>query len=1288
MNRAHEGRIPLERVHSTPAYNVRRHIFSHYIEIVLNPSDIEVELKFSRESDRAAFPAFCNSLIALEAPRTKSFPVLTTKAGPDGGIDGEWDLTGTDGFVPVSVAGPGWNVYQFKTVDVLGLGEQKALIDLTRSVRGAVADLLSRQVESRILGKYVLFTNLRLGPESEATTANGALLNSKRVNLRDEILKGAAPDLDVAIIDAGQISGFIVRHPSLRIGWFSPGQGTAWNEMRRRERRNSAVDVPLIGRDTELANLEGWLGDPDVRVIAVSGPNSVGKTRLVIEATQPSAPITFFAEDVHALVQEGVRAYATAERTVVLVVEDPPIDLAKRLAEQAAGCEKPIKLIVTLPSPEYAPVVRLGDDARVKPCPVPRLLKDAAAKLVECVNSSLESRLRDWIVQQADGIPGVLVAAARLGEELHRDSISLRKQLSQKLRHSLESKVGKGALPLLQALSPLVYVRVSGQSPELPVLLARIAPEIDIASAIRQLPELTEFGFVRKQGEYVAVVPPMFAAGLFYDVVQSNPALPGQLLQDLDLAARKRLLERLVTLELTDETPYASLLFGQFGPLGDTARLSENLGLLDYLARALPYATARFLLQSLDLIWSDVVHLGQNGMEHLLTAVNELLDEPETTATAFTILKELATREALESDATEAAKDFSECFVYWYPRSISYPEREAALEPMLASSDLALRLLGLKAITTATNPPDSLSGRSVTVRRIGSKPRYGTWKDCWDFLLRMVNRRLALCFDSDAAIRNAALEELPATISRLSGHLPIEDEMVVVREISEPFFKGILPVDPVKLHDNVKWTRDFYERSSKDSGQKEWQDSFAVTIAELDTLLARLEDGTLDHRLRLAIGRSSGYDEVVFEGRNYYEHQVPILQLAREVAKKPSLMNEAAWNVLGDKEAVNRHEFAIFLGEHDEQHHFFPELLVRASVWPWSHLLGAYLSTAIKSAPLWVEEMLDEMLVSPSAPKNALLIAICAIGPTETNRARLVQMLSARVLTADEVANAFSVGRWLQELPTEEVRAVLTFILSEPDHEAAMFRVTSLYLHHARPLPRELFDVVKPSLYAPIRAHTRETYELDQVATGFARTDLELALDLLRESVRRLSDVNSRGSWTGWNPFEVYGTRDFWDYLRTQSPERAYGILGEWNIESRGPERIRIGNERHLLDLKSHQKVLTDLARTNRNAARIFASCAHSDQPSFFPFAYDLVEIYPNDDRVVGALNSALIKTSGFGHEYDWHTSAIQTVNAELNESELSPAAHRWLESLHALLLRRRGESRRDFGSSEPSFLD
>jgi hypothetical protein len=1202
-------------------------------------------------------------------------------------MDGEWELAAGELIRPVSVADVGWNVYQFKTVDILTLGAQKALSALCRSVRGTVAEVSARQTNLKTLARYILFTNLRLGLQSQARTAGGRRLNTLRDKVRTEILKGAPANVEVTIIDAEQIAGFVARHPALRMGWFAPGQGTGWDEMRERTRRLNSVNVPLIGREKELADLQGWLGDPDVRVIAVSGPNSVGKTRLVIDATEATAPVTFFADDVHALLRYGVAAFATADRAVVLVAEDPPVDIAKRLAEQAVGCDKPIKLIITLPSPEHAPVIRLSHNSAVKPHRIPRLPNDAAIRLVEAVDSGLEHRLRDWIVQQAGGIPGVLVEAAALGEELHRESGSLRKQLSQKLTQSLEAKAGRDALVLIQVLAPLAYVRVGGESPDLKVLLAHIAPEVQEVTVVRRLGEFEALGFVRKHGEYVAVVPPMFAAGVFHDTASDNPLLPQQLMASLDLAGRKRLLERLVTVELSHRTPFTSFVFGTQGPFGDTSRFTENLELLDYLARAVPEETARFLRPRVAELWRDVVHRGQTGMERLLSALNELVDEPATAVSGFSTLTELATREALETNGTAAADQFTECFVYWYPRCISYEEREAAVEAMLAASEPALNKLGLKAIVTATTPPDTLSGRSVSTRRLGSKRRYGTWNDCWAFIMRMIRKRIAICVTGERELSAIALNEMPNAISRLCRHLRLEDSIQVVREISAPYFDETVALNGLELRENVKWLREFYGREREQSEEPQWREKVDCVIAELDRLLERLKTGSFTHRLKFATARTFEYDDAVFEGRKLVQYQVPLIELAREAARDPEVMTDAAWELLCDREALNAGDFAVFLGESDSEHHHFAALLARAGDWQGARLLGFYLSGATTTAAEWVETTLDDMLKSPAASKSALLTALRTIGPTEANRSRLKHLLSNRSVSADDVAMAFSSGRWLDGLPADEVKAVLTFILSEPGHEPAMVKVTSLYLHHHRPVPRELFDTLIPILTASADSRMQATYELDQIATGIAIEDLEAGFVLLRAAVKRLSDVRSRGWWTGWNPFESYGTRDFWEYLRKQEPERAYGILGEWNTTAPSP-RLQDHSQRYLLDLSLHRDLLVGIARADRNAAYVFSQCVQSSQPGFFAFAYELVAAYASDRGVIDGLNSALIPTSGFGYEYDWLTTANDTVTAELKTDGLSHSAKSWLESLQEFILRRQSESRRGFDASEPPFVD
>jgi predicted ATPase len=61
--------------------------------------------------------------------------------------------------------------------------------------------------------------------------------------------------------------------PSHEIG---PGGGLA--------RPYFLQSAPLIGRETELAEVTGLLADPAVRVVTLTGRSGVGKTRLALEA--------------------------------------------------------------------------------------------------------------------------------------------------------------------------------------------------------------------------------------------------------------------------------------------------------------------------------------------------------------------------------------------------------------------------------------------------------------------------------------------------------------------------------------------------------------------------------------------------------------------------------------------------------------------------------------------------------------------------------------------------------------------------------------------------------------------------------------------------------------------------------------------------------------------------------------------------------------------------------------------------------------------------------------------
>ena len=60
--------------------------------------------------------------------------------------------------------------------------------------------------------------------------------------------------------------------------------------MRARATMGAVPAGELIGRERELASLTAMLGDPEARLVTVTGPAGVGKTRLALAASEAVGP--------------------------------------------------------------------------------------------------------------------------------------------------------------------------------------------------------------------------------------------------------------------------------------------------------------------------------------------------------------------------------------------------------------------------------------------------------------------------------------------------------------------------------------------------------------------------------------------------------------------------------------------------------------------------------------------------------------------------------------------------------------------------------------------------------------------------------------------------------------------------------------------------------------------------------------------------------------------------------------------------------------------------------------
>lgn len=91
---------------------------------------------------------------------------------------------------------------------------------------------------------------------------------------------------------------------------------------------------PFVGRHAELAQLHPWLGDPSVRLIALTGPGGVGKSRLAHQALGGQAQM--FADGVYAVDMTAVAEPALALDAIAHAVGVPETPGTQRAVQLAA----------------------------------------------------------------------------------------------------------------------------------------------------------------------------------------------------------------------------------------------------------------------------------------------------------------------------------------------------------------------------------------------------------------------------------------------------------------------------------------------------------------------------------------------------------------------------------------------------------------------------------------------------------------------------------------------------------------------------------------------------------------------------------------------------------------------------------------------------------------------------------------------------------------------------------------------------------------------------------------
>ncbi len=1218
-----------------------------------------IEDTFGRHSDSVRFANFCNSVVVAVSSRSMpTMPILSEKAGADGGIDGEWTIPPdrvADFSSPFAL--PGWNVFQFKARSVDGRGRNAALSKLTGDSDGALAKLLERVAQAKECSKYSFFTNLQLGLETQSKTLDDKLLQKQRQELKDAIANDSAGTTPVEIVDAAQLAAIVNAHPALRLTYFSATVARPWDEAWALENRvkDYKVSVPFVGRAGELNRVREWLGDPVAKVIVISGPSGMGKTRLALEVTRGFAPVTTIVDVPEELFRWDFQALASSKTLRIIIVEDPSREHAEVLSKRAVASEG-VKLILTMPTDAKAPAPKLTEHESIKVLPpLQPLSEEDSKKLLELAGAVFDRQALDWILLQAGGNPEILLSAAEL-KDLRERSGDLKKRLYERFHAKIVKELGMDAVRTLKTLSVVHYVKYQGQDGELKLISETLDLGVYPQRILELLPDLERMGYIRRRGNYVTVIPPLFAARLVEDIALVSDVSLQRLFDRLSGTARKRFLERIVTVDLPDRSTFWDYIFGDGGPLQIAARVGGQFEHIESLARAVPERTARFLEGSLKTSREAPQAI------FLREALRELAHMSESCALAMQCLEILALKELAESGEIKETKLFCECFVDWdYGFPMPYAERQAWIQRLLTADDRMRRLLGAHIVAFVTQPPQMLSGYSGGLaRRLGQPPPRVMWNDVFHYMAGLVELRFELTQSDDEDVAQIARRDFDVAISQLNGHVSPDQFVAILGKMVEWSFSGKLPCDIRTARAIIHRAEEQYTENSKRPGQELYTEKWGEVLERLARLRQRFDGGDFLIRLQIATGNDFERDWEVGEQGRVYGYQKRLRALAVEAVNNPALMGKESWNIVKDPKAQNVGEFLLFLGEHDYGHHFLVHFESEIGDGPGDWRFGLYCCGLYRHDSEFAEKYLGTFAKRPAIEKNSILWPIRFIGPTPANRELLLQLILEKSVTTIDVANMFTTGRWLDELPMSEVVTILEYIAEGEKWPERAANVIVLYLHPNKALPRELIPLVRRILEEMAFTYDN-SHKFEQVAVGIARTNLHEGFQLLAEQISRLNQQDWR-EWRGpWNPFQRHGAGEFWAYLRLQDPEKAYRHF--CTLKNRLVLRNEaFGDDKILLDLASHSQILLVVANEDERNAELVAEAISLKQTGFFSFVYELLSNRPIEGKVANVLAASLVAPAGFGTPLEKEKTALRCIEDQLKVAEIPAHGRAWLE--------------------------
>jgi len=1086
------------------------------------------------------FASMCDALAwAISGRQCPSLPSFTAQVNAkDGGIDAEGSVElPDDGHpVPTPLLGPGWTVFQYKKRDLIAQDRRRIIANLKSSLTGAVSDIVKKT--KRHPDRYVLFVNVDLK-------------GSDKLALQESILKGYSghAKVHVNIVGAAELVAFLNNHPHLRAAYFVPLLFKTWEEAHRTHLNQKLIgmDVELIGREEEMSRLRDLVDDPRVRVIVLSGPHDIGKSRLTLEATRHRPHDVVQALDPRSMDLSDYRSLCAAHGEVICIVEDPESDAIEPLVNEALSLPN-FKLIVALPTAANASAPAYGRDERVQVIHLQPLPYVEARKLLEATGQPLDFDMADWMTRHAGGVPGVLLAAASVGNILRHDLTSFVDAVGHEFERRIQSELGVDVLKCARLFSVLTHVGIAGAvETEIRYICDLFGEGWTPHTALVSLRALERAGLARRGGSFAEVTLPIFANYLVAQLLQGRRHEMLALFVFLNEPGRVRFIKRLSEVRSEEVEQFWEAVFAPDGLLKDFQTALNNATLLRLVAGTVPNRTLHLLASGLqNSTKEERLEIRGDQRRALVRTLEQLLFRAPTSLGAMRLVWLLAEAEN-ENYGNNATGILKECFHPLHPQMpLSLQERIEFLRERAARSvSKEGRRIAIEAIRAALRGTMAFQYHySTGPELLDARPIF-TYNDSYDYRRELVDLLISFSQEADD-VAIAALGALPRLIAELGiwnrPHEAIERFSMLVDWARS----GKPGLDVSSLVDALCWMREVLaERLEKPEFPSDLRDTFQMHLAALDQLKVRMETASFPTRLKRWAGREAYgeyEDDLKSGGRPQFERELS--KLADEAVRNPSLLNPDLVEWLLSPSCLRGHAFVWFLRNIDAGL-IFRECMEALGRRPEAtEAFSAYWGGWVKRDQEAAESRLDQLSSAHAVTGKAIVLASVRLGASQAAVDRVKTQIQAGCVDPEDIARLLMVRQFMQGLTENQFEQLLKAVAGTTfKHGVAAVDMLGMWLYFERPLQGSLADYAwqclehDPLLRSP---HDHDAWKCDRLAAVLAQDDPERGFRLL-ERLEQRSEEDSHY----WDPLDPYRSRrhQFWKVLHTEDRGRLISLL-------------------------------------------------------------------------------------------------------------------------------------------------